>query len=85
MFPRQTFQYRRSPYCDFRGSRPRLSTVAGTISWPSEQLVFPEIKYDSVEKVQGMNITIVTTAKTDGEARELPALLDSLPQTCASS
>ncbi|AWB09868.1 LSU ribosomal protein L5P [Thermodesulfobium acidiphilum] len=37
----------------------------------SEQLVFPEIEYDKIDKVRGMNVTIVTTAKTDKEAKEL--------------
>jgi large subunit ribosomal protein L5 len=36
-----------------------------------EQLVFPEINYDRIEKVRGMDIIITTTAKTDDEAREL--------------
>jgi large subunit ribosomal protein L5 len=36
-----------------------------------EQLIFPEIVYDKVEKIRGMDIIIVTTAKTDEEAREL--------------
>lgn len=36
-----------------------------------EQLIFPEIQYDQVEKIRGMDICIVTTAKTDEEAREL--------------
>ena len=40
-----------------------------------EQLIFPEIDYDKVDKVRGMNITFVTTAKTDEEARELIQLL----------
>lgn len=61
---------------DFRGLSPKAFDGRGNYSLGlQEQLVFPEIKYDSVEKVQGMNITIVTTAKTDGEARELLALL----------
>ncbi len=61
---------------DFRGLSPKSFDGRGNYSLGlQEQLVFPEIKYDSVEKVQGMNITIVTTAKTDGEARELLALL----------
>jgi large subunit ribosomal protein L5 len=41
----------------------------------TEQIVFPEIEYDSVEKVRGMDITVVTTAKTDEEAMELLKLL----------
>jgi len=61
---------------DFRGLNPRAFDGRGNYSIGLvEQLVFPEIKYDTVEKVQGMNITIVTTAKTDGEARELLAQL----------
>lgn len=41
----------------------------------NEQLVFPEIEYDKIDKVRGMNITIVTTAKTDKEAKELLSAL----------
>lgn len=40
-----------------------------------EQLIFPEIEYDKIDKVRGMDIIIVTTAKTDEEARELLKLL----------
>ncbi len=40
-----------------------------------EQLVFPEIEYDKVDRIRGMDVTIVTTAKTDEEARELLRLL----------
>lgn len=40
-----------------------------------EQLIFPEIEYDKIDKVRGMDIIIVTTAKTDEEARELLRLL----------
>jgi large subunit ribosomal protein L5 len=40
-----------------------------------EQIIFPEIDYDKVEKVRGMNIAIVTTAKTDDEARQLLKLM----------
>ena len=40
-----------------------------------EQLIFPEIDYDKIDKVRGMNITFVTTAKTDEEAKELITLL----------
>lgn len=61
---------------DFRGLSPKSFDGRGNYSLGlQEQLVFPEIKYDSVEKVQGMNITIVTTAKTDAEARELLTLM----------
>ena len=40
-----------------------------------EQLIFPEVNYDKVEKVRGMDIIIVTTARTDEEARELLGLM----------
>lgn len=40
-----------------------------------EQLIFPEIEYDKIDKVRGMDITFVTTAKTDEEAKELITLL----------
>ena len=40
-----------------------------------EQLIFPEINYDKVDKIKGMNITIVTSAKTDEEGRALLKLL----------
>ena len=40
-----------------------------------EQLIFPEIEYDKIDKIRGMDIIIVTTAKTDEEARELLSLL----------
>jgi len=61
---------------DFRGLSPKSFDGRGNYSLGlQEQLVFPEIKYDQVEKVLGMNITIVTTAKTDGQAQELLTLL----------
>ncbi len=61
---------------DFRGLSPKAFDGRGNYSMGlTEQLVFPEIKYDAVEKVQGMNITIVTSARTDGEARELLSLM----------
>ena len=40
-----------------------------------EQLIFPEIEYDKVEKIRGMDIVFVTTAKTDAEARDLLSML----------
>ena len=40
-----------------------------------EQLIFPEIEYDKIDKVRGMDITFVTTAKTDEEAKELLTLM----------
>ncbi|MGM0600028.1 MAG: 50S ribosomal protein L5 [Candidatus Rifleibacteriota bacterium] len=57
---------------DFRGLSPKAFDGRGNYSLGlQEQLVFPEINYDSVDRVQGMNITLVTTAQNDGEAREL--------------
>ena len=41
----------------------------------TEQIVFPEIEYDQIKRINGMNITFVTTADTDDEARELLRLL----------
>ena len=41
----------------------------------SEQLIFPEIDYDKIDKIRGMDINIVTTAQTDEEARELLKLM----------
>jgi len=45
-----------------------------------EQLIFPEIHYDKIDKVKGMNIVIVTTARTDEEAKELLRLLNAFPK-----
>lgn len=57
---------------DFRGVNPNGFDGRGNYTLGlREQLVFPEIDYDRIEKVRGMDITIVTTAKTDEEAREL--------------
>lgn len=57
---------------DFRGLPSRSFDGRGNYSLGvSEQLIFPEVEYDGIPQVQGMNITIVTTAKTDEEAREL--------------
>lgn len=61
---------------DFRGVSPNSFDGRGNYSLGiREQLIFPEIDYDKVEKVRGMDITFVTTAKTDEEARELLLLL----------
>ncbi len=61
---------------DFRGVSPDAFDGRGgyTLGLP-EQLAFPEIDYDSVDRVRGLGITIVTTARTDEEARELLRLL----------
>ena len=57
---------------DFRGLNPNGFDGRGSYSLGlNEQIIFPEIDYDKVEKVRGMSITFVTTAKTDDEAHEL--------------
>jgi large subunit ribosomal protein L5 len=61
---------------DFRGISPHAFDGRGNFSIGlQEQIIFPEIDYDKVEKIKGMNITIVTTAKTDEEARFLLKLM----------
>jgi large subunit ribosomal protein L5 len=56
---------------DFRGLNPRSFDGRGNYAMGlKEQIVFPEINYDRIEKVRGMDIIITTTAKTDEEARE---------------
>lgn len=61
---------------DFRGVSPKSFDGRGNYSLGiKEQLLFPEIKYDDVSVVKGMNISIITTASTDDEARELLAQL----------
>lgn len=60
---------------DFRGVSPDGFDGRGNYSLGlREQLVWPEIDYDKIDRVRGMNITVVTTAKTDDEARRLLAL-----------
>lgn len=59
---------------DFRGLSPRGFDGRGNYNFGvSEQIVFPEIDYDKVDAVRGMNVTITTTAKTDEEAKALLA------------
>jgi len=61
---------------DFKGINPNAFDGRGNYSLGlKEQLIFPEIEYDKVEQVRGMDIAFVTTAKTDEEAKELLALL----------
>ena len=61
---------------DFRGITPNAFDGRGNYSLGiKEQLIFPEIEYDKVDKVRGMDIIFVTTAKSDEEARELLKLL----------
>jgi large subunit ribosomal protein L5 len=57
---------------DFRGISPRAFDGAGNYTLGlKEQIVFPEIDFDKVDKIKGMNITVVTTAETNEEAKEL--------------
>lgn len=61
---------------DFRGVSPKSFDGRGNYSLGiKEQLIFPEIEYDKIDKVRGMDIILVTTALTDEEARELLRLL----------
>jgi len=60
---------------DFRGISPDAFDGRGNYTLGiREQLIFPEIQYDKIDKIRGMDIVFVTTAKTDEEARELLAL-----------
>jgi len=62
---------------DFRGLNPKSFDGRGNYAMGlKEQLVFPEINYDRIEKVRGMDIIVTTTAKTDEEARELLRLFN---------
>ena len=62
---------------DFRGINPNAFDGRGNYALGiKEQLIFPEIEYDKVDKVRGMDIIFVTTAKTDEEARELLTLFN---------
>ncbi|MCI8749975.1 MAG: 50S ribosomal protein L5 [Lachnospiraceae bacterium] len=59
---------------DFRGVNPNAFDGRGNYALGiKEQLIFPEIEYDKVDKVRGMDVIVVTTAETDEEARELLA------------
>ncbi|NLO48919.1 MAG: 50S ribosomal protein L5 [Clostridiales bacterium] len=61
---------------DFRGINPNSFDGRGNYAiGVKEQLIFPEIDYDKIDKIRGMDIVICTTAKTDEEARELLSLL----------
>ncbi len=61
---------------DFNGMNPNSFDGRGNFSTGvKEQLIFPEIEFDKIDKVRGMDIAIITTAKTDEEARELLSLL----------
>ena len=61
---------------DFRGINPNSFDGRGHYNLGiKEQLIFPEIEYDKIDKVRGMDICLVTTAKTDEEAKELLTLM----------
>lgn len=61
---------------DFRGINPNSFDGKGNYSTGiKEQLIFPEIEYDKIDKVRGMDINFITTAQSDEEAKELLALL----------
>jgi large subunit ribosomal protein L5 len=61
---------------DFKGANPKGFDGRGNYNLGlREQLIFPEISYDKIDKVRGMNVTIVTTARNDEEARALLELL----------
>ncbi len=61
---------------DFKGINPNDFDGRGNYALGlKEQLIFPEIEYDKVEKIRGMDIVFVTTAKTDAEARDLLSML----------
>jgi large subunit ribosomal protein L5 len=62
---------------DFRGLNPRSFDGRGNYAMGlKEQIVFPEINYDRIEKVRGMDVIVTTTANTDDEARELLRLFN---------
>ena len=61
---------------DFRGINPNSVDGRGNYTVGlKEQLIFPEIEYDKIDKIRGMDISFITTANTDEEARELLSLL----------
>ena len=61
---------------DFRGLNPRAFDGRGNYSMGvREQIIFPEVDYDNIDKLRGLEVSIVTTAKTDDEARSLLAQL----------
>ena len=61
---------------DFRGLNPKSFDGRGNYTMGlNEQLIFPEISYDQIDKIRGMNIVICTTANTDEEAKELLTLM----------
>ena len=62
---------------DFRGLNPRSFDGRGNYALGlKEQIIFPEVNYDQIDKVRGMDVIVTTTAKTDEEARELLRLFN---------
>ncbi len=72
---------------DFRGLNPKSFDGRGNYAMGlKEQLIFPEISYDKVDKVRGMDVIVTTSAKTDDEARELLRLFNfPFPQDAADA
>ena len=61
---------------DFRGLSPKAMDRKGNYSLGiKEQIIFPEIDYDKIDRIKGLNVTVVTTAQTDEEGRELLRLM----------
>ena len=61
---------------DFRGLSPKMFDGRGNFAMGiKEQIIFPEIDYDKIEKIRGLNVVIATTANTDEEGRQLLRLL----------
>ncbi len=61
---------------DFRGISPKAFDGSGNYSLGiREHIIFPEIEYDKIDKIKGLNVTVVTTAQTDEEGKELLRLL----------
>ena len=64
-----------APAEDFRGSRGAFDGRGNYTLGLKEQLIFPEIEYDKIDKVRGLEISIVTTARTDQEGKRLLKLM----------
>jgi len=61
---------------DFRGVSPRALDGRGNYTLGvREHIIFPEVDYDKIDQIKGLNVSIVTTAKTDDEGRELLKLM----------
>ena len=72
VFPCSRDMLRLSPVRVFRGLLPHSFVGRGNVSFGvTEQIIFPEIDYDQVDALRGMDITITTTARTDDEGRAL--------------